>query len=183
MNGYIKLNREITKHWIWNDKPFSKGQAWIDLLLRARWQDGKVFYEGKLEDRKRGSVYCSMSYLAKEWGWDRRKVRRFLSVLESDGMLSVNGTTHGTTIIIENYSKWQDGLTTDSTGDGTTDVQPMYNHCTQKKKDKKEKKDKNNNISSSFNSLSITNEYKGNRPASERFAEMINNGHVKLLEE
>ena len=45
--------------------------------------------------------------------------------LESDGMVSLHGTSHGTTITIENYAKHQDGSTTDGTYDGTTDVQPM----------------------------------------------------------
>ena len=140
MNGYIKLNREITEHWIWKDKPFTKGQAWIDLLFRARWQDGKEIYKGVLVDRKRGNVYCSMSFLAKEWGWDRRTVRRFIGVLESDGMVSLECTTHSTTITIENYSKWQDSVTTNSAGECTTEC---TTECTQKKKEKKEKK---NNI-------------------------------------
>ena len=82
--NYIILNRSIKEHWLWEDKPFSKGQAWIDLLLRARWKDGKELYRGELVDRKRGTVYCSMSYLAKEWGWNIKTVKRFLTLLENE---------------------------------------------------------------------------------------------------
>ena len=32
-SGWIKVSRAIQEHWVWDEKPFSKGQAWIDLLL------------------------------------------------------------------------------------------------------------------------------------------------------
>ena len=135
-NGnYIKLNRKLMDHWIWTKEKFSKGQAWVDLLMMARWKDGKQMHRGKLYERKRGEVNCSMKWLAERWGWNRRTVKLFLTVLESEGMLSVTCTTNDTTITIENYSLYQDKPTEDCTTDCTTD-------CTHKKKDKKEKKEK-----------------------------------------
>ena len=41
MQGYIKIHRKIQECWLWQDK-FSKGQAWIDLLLRANHKDNKI---------------------------------------------------------------------------------------------------------------------------------------------
>jgi len=32
-NGWISLHRRIQEHWIWQDKPFSKGQAWIEMMI------------------------------------------------------------------------------------------------------------------------------------------------------
>lgn len=118
--GYIKLNRQILENWIWQEKPFSRGQAWIDLLLLANYKDGKEMYRGKLLDRRRGCVYCSTLWLADRWGWSRGKVRRFLNALKADGMLTENGTTDGTTLTIENYTKFQGSRPTNSTTNGTT---------------------------------------------------------------
>ena len=62
MSGFLKLSRRITDHWLWTDKPFSKGQAWIDLLLLANYEDGKKITDGKVIDCKRGDVNVSISY-------------------------------------------------------------------------------------------------------------------------
>ena len=120
--GYITINRKLQKHWLWDDKPFSKGQAWIDMLMRARHTDEKKLVRGELLARKRGDVCCSLSYLAKEWGWSREKVRRFMAMLESDGMITLHATTHDTTITIENYDKYQFKRTTNEATDEATDL-------------------------------------------------------------
>lgn len=151
---YITLSRSITDHWIWSEKPFDKGRAWIDLLLRARWKDGQVLYRGNVVERKRGTVYCSLSFLAQEWGWHRQTVKRFLEQLEVDGMVRLNVTKRDTAIVIENYNKYQlsrnEECTTDCTSDCTSDY---TSDPPQKKKDKKGKKDKNNIYSAAVHAI------------------------------
>lgn len=122
--GWISVDRKITKNWLWEEKPFSYGQAWIDLLLMASWKDSKELYRGSLQERKRGQVHCSILFLADRWGWSRNKVRHYVRTLERDGMVTTESTTQGTTITIENYAKYQDVEptqgTTESTTQGTT---------------------------------------------------------------
>ncbi len=121
MAGWFLVGRDLKDHWVWKIKePFDRRSAWIDLLMLANFTDFKTVYRGEIVQRKRGDVNTSIRYLAQRWGWDKRKVNRYLMALESDGMVSVNSTTDGTTITIENYSKWQDMRTTNSTTDGTT---------------------------------------------------------------
>ena len=146
-NGWIKLYRDLFEHWLWKTKePFDCRSAWIDLLLLATYADNKELYRGKLIMRKRGEICCSIQWLADRWRWDRRKVKRFLCVLADDGMLTLNSTTQGTTLTIENYSKWQDECTTDSTTECTThvqrDVQRMYTPKESKESIKKVKEKK-----------------------------------------
>ena len=52
MSGWIKIHRDILYHEIWSDKPFSKGQAWIDLILLANHSD---------MGQKKGSVVLEVS--------------------------------------------------------------------------------------------------------------------------
>lgn len=103
--------------------------------MLANYTDRKTTDGDSVVFRKRGDVNYSMLFLAKRWKWDRRKVKRFLMALESDGMVSLHGTSdgtsHGTTITIENYAKHQDAGTTDGTCDGTADVQPMVQRMVQ----------------------------------------------------
>ena len=112
--GYFKVDRQIFEHWLWESKPFSKGQAWIDLIGLTNYEDKKVPYKGDVIVCKRGTVNRSISYLAKRWGWSRDKARTFLRMLESDGMVTVKATTNQTTITLLNYGKFQDSPSTDS---------------------------------------------------------------------
>ncbi len=147
-NGYISIHRKIQDNWLWNEKPFSKGQAWVDLILLARWKDGKQLHRGKLLERKRGQVCCSMSWLAKRWGWSRDKVRRFMHMLETQGMVTLDATRHDTSITIENYSVYQTSPTTDNTTDNTTDkATDKSTDNTYKNKGNKGNKDNNPPIS------------------------------------
>lgn len=115
MNGYIKLHRSIMDNPLWDDKPFSKGQAFIDLCMLANWGDSKVLDGNEVVTLHRGELVCSQIYLADRWGWSRKKVKGFLSVLVRERMVSVKGTTKGTTVTIENYGKYQDEGTTEDT--------------------------------------------------------------------
>ena len=110
--GWVAIGRQIQEHWLWAEKPFSKGQAWIDLIMLANHETKKMPYKGKIITCERGTVNLSISFLAEKWGWSRRKTRDFLKLLESDGMVSVKATTHRTTITIENYAFYNDVRTT-----------------------------------------------------------------------
>lgn len=147
-NGYIKLDRGIMNHWLWEDKPYAKGQAWVDLLLLAVWKESKELYHGKLVQRKPGEVSCSIEWLAERWGWNRKKVMRFLDVLEVDEMVTQSRTPKGTTVTIVNWEKYQVGGTTVRTTDGTPVGQLRDNYGTTAghtiRKDKKEKESSKN---------------------------------------
>ena len=116
--NFLPLNRSLLNHWLWKDKPFSKGQAWVDLLLLANYEDKKMPYKGKVVTCKRGDVNLSITELAKRWGWSRNSARRFLMLLESDGMVTVNATTHRTTITLEKYGFFNNPCATNEATSG-----------------------------------------------------------------
>lgn len=149
MEGYIKLHRSIQEHWLWEQYPFSFGQAWIDLLLLANHEDSKVVYKGEVIDCKRGTVNRSISWLADRWKWSRDKTRRFLSLLESDGMCEVVATTNRTTITLVNYGVFQDSPTTNN----ATSRQRVRQRVDTYKNDKNDKKDKNNKPQTKFTDM------------------------------
>ena len=113
--GWISLNRQIQEHWLWKDKPYDKARAWIDLLLLANYEDKRMPYKGEVITCKRGDVNLSYSFLAKRWGWSRKKVLSFIKLLENDEMVTTKATTHRTTITIVNYGFFQDKGTTKGT--------------------------------------------------------------------
>lgn len=105
--GWIKLDRGIQKHWLWEDKPFTRATAWIDLLLTANHEDRKTLIDGHLELVKRGSLITSQTKLMVRWGWSKSKLRRFLDVLQSEQMIELKTDNKKTTINIVNYSDFQ----------------------------------------------------------------------------
>lgn len=112
--GYVSVHREIMDHWLWQEKPVSKGQAWVDLILLANYKQEKFPYKGGVIEGQRGTVYRSIKFLSDRWGWSRDKTRRFLELLQDDGMVILNATTHQTTITIVNYGKYQNQVITNN---------------------------------------------------------------------
>lgn len=106
--GWISVHRTIFDNWLWEEKPFSKGQAWIDLLLLANSSDRKVPFGKKLVLVKRGEKMISMRQLEQRWGWSNNKVKNFLNILQDDGMINYKCTTKNTVYSIVNYNDYQD---------------------------------------------------------------------------
>jgi len=42
--GWIKIYRSLTDHWIW-EKPLSKFEAWVDMILEANYKEEKVLID------------------------------------------------------------------------------------------------------------------------------------------
>lgn len=116
--GWIKLNRQITEHWIWQNHEYAF--AWIDMLLIAEHKTHKKMWRGNITDFRRGDVCLSISKLGERWGWSRKKVRHFLEQLEVDGMVQVRAHRNRTTITIVNYGLFQDKGTTEGTSKRTS---------------------------------------------------------------
>lgn len=137
--GWVKLSRQLTEHWLWKRFPFSYGQAWVDLILIANHEDVKIPYKGKMIICKKGTVNRSISSLAERWKWSRDKTRRFLDLLEADGMCVVNATTNRTTITLVNYESFQVSPSTNSTTNDTTDKATSRQRVDTNKNDKNDK--------------------------------------------
>lgn len=146
--GLITLLRDIQGHWIWKYKPFSKGQAWVDMLLFANHQDQKVALGNNIVLIKRGEFITSQFKLAEKWGWGRQQVRAFLKLLEHPNpdlpmITCQNLTKKATKITILNYSELQKFPTKSS-----TNAQPTHNQdLTTNNKYKNDNNDKNKDIS------------------------------------
>ena len=141
--GWIKLDRQMTEHWLWKDKPFSYAQAWVDLLLHANHKPAKILIKNCLVELKRGDQARSERTLEKDWGWSRGKVRRFLVLLKNDGMIVQRAVPVTSIISICNYESFQGDSTTGSTSSSTsvdTTGEPQAVH---KQECKNENNDKN----------------------------------------
>lgn len=157
--GYIKLYRDLQDCWVWfDDVKFTKGQAWVDLLMLANHKDKKMSFKDGIITIKRGQYVTSIAKLADRWNWSFNTTKKFLNLLESDNMLTRKSDNKKTLITIVNYRVYQSDdevkktnldRQTDSQTDSQIDSQadsPSANKLTVKltpnNKEKKEKKEK-----------------------------------------
>lgn len=107
-NNWIKLNRGLMNNPLWKIKPFSKGQAWVDLLMLTNHTVGFITTKnGKLIEIKRGDCGYSVLSLAQRWGWGRGKINRFFELLNGQKMIQQKITENHTVISIINYDLYQ----------------------------------------------------------------------------
>lgn len=154
MNGWIKLNKRIRKHWLWDHPEYFR--AWVDMLMMANWEQRKSLHKTELVAINRGEFPAAYRKLATRWDWSIGKVKRFIELLKSDTMIDTH-TDYGFTVVkIINFDKFQhvprnaggyanrhtdrhtDGHT-DGTQTGTT---IRYNKNIKEIKDIKEKQEK-----------------------------------------
>lgn len=122
MNGWIKISRELPKHWIWQDAERLKW--WLDLLLMASWDDGQSLSGGsRLIEIKRGQLVASISFLCQRWHKGHNTVIAFLKMLQDEKMITKETIGNTTIITICKYNMYQasDNLK-DSLNDNTTSV-------------------------------------------------------------
>ncbi|HEI8028545.1 TPA: DnaD domain-containing protein [Staphylococcus aureus] len=108
MTGWISIDRSIQNHWLFKEKrTFSKFEAWIYLLMEANHSKAKVPIGNQIVTVERGQRLTSILTLSDLFNWSRFKVKTFLDLLESDGMLEVKTTSKYTLITIANYDFYQ----------------------------------------------------------------------------
>ena len=126
-SGWIKLYRQLQHNPIWqSNEPFSRRDAWIDLLLLANHEERVIIVNGKKKVIGEGQHWTSYRILADRWPWSYEKVRRYFALLNELDMVRTTVTPNGSLVTIVNYSFFQSGRVTkcdtnDSAGDRTDD--------------------------------------------------------------
>lgn len=124
--GWICLHRSIRNCGIWKGEAFSRGQAFIDLLLGAYYRDGFAAVHGKRIDVLRGELVTSISELAGRWGWSRGKVLRFLNMLEANESIMFKKNRFCTIIKIINFDCYQAKQAKAAAGAGKTGLYEQW---------------------------------------------------------
>jgi hypothetical protein len=139
--GWVKIHRSICDNPLWLSEPFTRGQAWADLIILANHKDGFIRARGVRIDVKRGQVGWSQIKLSDRWKWSRGKTKRFLNELEMDQQIIQQKNNVTTLLSITNYNEYQTNGTTDSTADGLQVIQQTDSKQYTNKNVKNEKKE------------------------------------------
>lgn len=139
--GWVSIHRSILEHFVWMDKPFNMGAAWVDLILMANHDEKKIPVNGNIVIIKRGQTYTSCRSLAERWGWGLGRVKRFIDTLEREQMVNAEKTKNGTLLTLVNYCDFQDTQNTN----GTQTERRRNTNGTQTERNNKENKENNEN--------------------------------------
>ena len=121
MAGYIKLFRGWDDACVFKDEPRSEREAWLWLIENAAWKSGtRLVGKGTVVNVERGQIHLAERTLARVWGWDRKRVSRYLKRLESALMITPQGGPLGTLVTICNYEKFQGRGATNGATNGAT---------------------------------------------------------------
>ena len=150
--GWTRIYRQIEDNPIWLAEKFTRGQAWIDLIIFANHKDGFFYVRGNRIDIKRGQIGWSEVTMAKRWQWSRNKVRGFLKMLENEQQIKQHKSTATSVTTILNYNKYQSKKTADGTAERQQKDSRRNTNKNVKnvKNDKKEKPQKKKQVRNSL---------------------------------
>ena len=143
MAGWIKIHRDIQRHWIAQD--MQKFGWWIDMLLLASYEDNEAFLGNKVTEVKRGQFIASLRFLAERWKVSKDKVNAFLKILTEHGMINRESDKNTTLITICKYESYQDFQDTSETP--SRHLQDTSETPSRQTKEIQEIQEINNNIS------------------------------------
>lgn len=103
--GWVKLNRSILDHWIWQDLEFYR--AWTTLIMIANYEPKRRPFNGEIVTVESGQILGSVPYFAKATGLSIKRWRTLQKLLEKDGMIQIENTPKGARLTICNYSTYQ----------------------------------------------------------------------------
>lgn len=138
MDGWIKIHRQLSDNDLWTCEPFSRGQAWIDMILLANHKPNFFYKRGVKVNVNRGQLAWSELALSERWKWSRSKVRKFLKDLEKEHQIEQQKTNVTQVVTIKNYDKFQE-----KEQQKDTKRTPKGHQKDTNKNEKKEKNEKN----------------------------------------
>ena len=104
--GWIKVHRALLDHWCATEPEALS--VWVRLLCEANFENKKIMINGCLIDVERGQLVFGLDAFSKKSGVSVAKLRRIISMLESDGMISRQKTSKYSLISIACYDKYQE---------------------------------------------------------------------------
>ncbi len=105
-NGSVSVAKALADHEVWHLDPFSRGQAWMDLLLLANDANRTFLAGGRPVQVFRGQLGWSLKSLARRWRWSDEKTAGFMLWIERAGMVSRQSNGVTTILTVTNYETY-----------------------------------------------------------------------------
>lgn len=127
-SNFLQISRNIQNTPYYKDKPFNRGAALVDLMMLTQHTECQEYKRGELVTYKRGHCYHPIEEFATRWGWERRRVKRFLDQLKDDGILTYKTSKRGTHIVMLKYEELQGYGTSNGISQGLENEEDEPSH-------------------------------------------------------
>lgn len=122
----------------WLSEPFTRAQAWVDIVGNAAYESGTVEKRGILIHVGRGQLAVSLRDLSARWGWPVARISRHLAQLKQRRRIEIEKNNVCTVITVLKYETYQNGngsngskrntdRDTDSNTNSNTESAPLRN--------------------------------------------------------
>lgn len=118
MSRWIRVQTSIFDHELFAAAELSQREAWLWLIANVAWKETRHRIGNEVLDVPVGSMFVTLRSLQSAWHWGSdKRVRTFLSMLESERMIETKTDAGKTQITVCNYTRYQDvGRTEDASG-------------------------------------------------------------------
>jgi len=146
-SGWIKLHRSSFENKLYFSEPFTRWQAWCDLILLANHKEGIFYVRGVQVKVPRGTVGHGINDLSTRWKWSRGKVERFMQYLEHETVKQIVRQKNNVTTLISilNYEKHQTNDNANNTTNSKANGQQIVKQTDTNKNDKELEECNNHN--------------------------------------
>ena len=103
--GWIKLHRQLLDNWIMTEPEALS--VWVRFLLEANHDTKKKMLNGSLVEIKRGQLVFGLDAFSARSGVSIAKLRRYIKLLENDGMINRLKTAKYSIITIASFDSYQ----------------------------------------------------------------------------
>ncbi len=103
--GWIKLHRQLLDNWVMTEPEALS--VWVRFLLEANHETKKKMLNGSLVEIKRGQLIFGLEAFSARSGITISKLRRYLKLLESEGMINRLKTAKYSIITIASFDSYQ----------------------------------------------------------------------------
>lgn len=150
--GFIFLHRKLSESDLWLGERFTKGQAWVDLLMLANHEKHSFFIRGNEVMIEQGQVGWSEESLGLRWKWSRNRVRAFKLWLKRYNRIDIKNDRVLGVITILNYKQYQ------------YKVQQKVQQTIQQKVQQKDTNNNDNNVNKNIsNTTNMVKDQYGNK--------------------
>lgn len=141
MTGWIRLYRDIQKHWIWENDRYLRW--WIVILLNVNHKPSTFPVSFELHTCNPGQSFMSLERWSELFGCSKVTTLKFFSMLESDQMISReilgNGNRRKHLLTVQNWEIYQ-GNATENCTETVLKTKPKQYPNNNDKNDKNENK-------------------------------------------
>lgn len=145
--GWIKLDRAILDHWIWQDEKYFR--RWMSILLLVNHTEKKFPVGNELFVCGQGESFRSIHEWSRVFGCSKPTVLKFFKLLEKEDMIRTkilgNGNRRKHLLTVVNWDKYQNSETGNHT-ERKLETSPERNSNLPPNKNDNQKRNNNDNI-------------------------------------